>query len=131
MVNEDLVGGIEVGISKGQSIEAITTGFFNAGYSKEDIDWALKSFDISKFSPTALNFPLKQENPPFQESSSEEFVKKPYISQHVSGYEQASGFKEKAILIIFISLLFILLGTLAAVFFFKTQLANFINNLFG
>jgi hypothetical protein len=49
MVNEDILGGIELGVAKGESIESIMMGFFNAGYHREDIEWAAKAFQLNQF----------------------------------------------------------------------------------
>lgn len=49
MVNEDILGGIELGVSKGEPIESVMKSFFNAGYHKEDIEWAAKAFQLNRF----------------------------------------------------------------------------------
>jgi len=49
MVNEDILGGIEIAVSQGESFESAMMGFYNAGYSKEDIEWAAKAFQLNQF----------------------------------------------------------------------------------
>lgn len=145
MVNEDILGGIETGVAKGQSIESVMIGFFNAGYPREDIEWAAKSFQLNQSKINAGNTIQLPEVPKkeskflsfFKSKKKEQpvvmqpFVKKPILKQSVSAYDQASEFREKVILLVLVSSLIILLAILAAVFLFKEQLANFINSLFG
>ena len=49
MVNEDILGGIETAVAEGESVEAAMMGFYNSGYSREDIEWAAKAFQLNQF----------------------------------------------------------------------------------
>jgi len=151
MVNEDILGGIETGVAKEQSIESIMISFFNAGYPREDIEWAAKSFLLNQPKIVAANpakpkpiNPVKtssenslQKSKIFSffrskfKSSETPFMKKPYVEQNVSKYDQASQFKERILLIGLVLSLILLLAILAGIFVFKEELANFINSLFG
>lgn len=142
MVNEDILGGIEVGSAKGESIESIMMGFYNSGYSREDIEWAAKAFQLNQFKvPGAISqaqhfssFLGKKDDKgsPQKESSSAQVLRSsPYVKQHVSSYDQASQFRERVILIVLVSSLILLLGILVGVFLFKEQLVSFINSLFS
>lgn len=141
MVNEDILGGIENAVAKGEPIEAVMMGFYNSGYTKEDIEWAAKAFQLNKFKPVSVGFPqqkgafanAQKTQPTTSKEENPRFMKKPYdpkVKQHVSGYDDSSPFKEKVLLIVLVSSLILLLGILAAVFVFKEQLVNFINSLF-
>jgi hypothetical protein len=57
MVNEDILGGIELGVAKGKSIESIMMSFFNAGYHREDIEWAAKAFQLNQFKGVLVEKP--------------------------------------------------------------------------
>ncbi len=135
MVNEDILGGIETAVSRGESIESVMRTFYNSGYSKEDIEWAAKAFQLKESRKSVEPVQQKPKIVPIipvkEKPLPEQFMKKPFVRQNVSNYEQASQFKERIILIVLISSLLLLLGILAAVFLFRTQLVNFINSLFG
>ena len=135
MVNEDILGGIETAVAEGESFESAMMGFYNAGYSKEDIEWAAKAFQLNQFREGPTKIQSNPKAPIFVEPKKEiiqnQFIKKPYIKQNVSNYEQASQFKERIILIVLVSSFVLLLGILAGVFVFKEQLVSFINNLFS
>lgn len=47
MVNEEILGGIESAISRGQSMRNAMMSFYNAGYKKEEIEEAAKLIQIS------------------------------------------------------------------------------------
>jgi hypothetical protein len=135
MVNEDILGGIETAVAEGESFEAAMMSFYNSGYSKEDIEWAAKAFQLNQFRAGPVKIQPKPKAPVFVEPKKEaiqnQFIKKPYIKQNVSSYEQASQFKERIILIVLVSSFVLLLGILAGIFVFKEQLVGFINSLFS
>jgi hypothetical protein len=136
MVNEDILGGIETAFAKGETFESAMMSFYNSGYSKEDIEWAAKAFQMNQFRagpekriqirPTGA-VPVE----PKKEVIQNQFMKKPYVKQNVSNYEQASQFQERIILIVLVSAFILLLGILAGVFVFKERLVSFINSLFS
>ena len=135
MVNEDILGGIETAVAEGESFESAMMGFFNAGYSKEDIEWAAKAFQLNQFRAGPEKIQVRPKGAvvvePKKEVVQNQFIKKPYMKQNISSYEQASQFQEKTILIILVSSFILLLGVLAGVFVFKEQLVSFINSLFS
>lgn len=57
MVNEDILGGIELGVAKGESIESVMMSFFKAGYNREDIEWAAKAFQLNQFKGVLVEKP--------------------------------------------------------------------------
>ena len=135
MVNEDILGGIETAVAEGESVEAVMMSFYNSGYSREDIESAAKAFQLNQFKAGPDKIQVKPKSAVFVESKKEQpstqFIKKPYVKQNVSGYDQASQFQERVILVVLVSLFILLLGVLAGVFVFKEQLVSFINNLFS
>ena len=136
MVNEDILGGIETAIARGESFESSMMSFFNAGYVKEDIEWAAKAFQINQAKMVPEKIQMKPKAPVVVETKKEvaqpQFIKKPILKQNVSEYgKQASEFQEKILLIVLVSAFVLLLGLLAGVFLFKEELVTFINSLFS
>ncbi|MFH1365683.1 MAG: hypothetical protein ABIH28_03805 [archaeon] len=140
MVNEDILGGIEIAVAKGEPVESVMMSLYNSGYPKEDIEWAAKAFQLNKFRPVPLGFLQRQGNSPLfspkeqsttGEHSNSSFAKKPEVKQNVSNYGGASQFKEKAILFVLIFSLILLSGILIGVFLFKDSLVDFINSFFS
>jgi hypothetical protein len=139
MVNEDILGGIEKGVEKGETLEYAMMSFYNAGYQREDIEWAAKAFqmqDIAKRTQWSAE-PFKREEK--KEATSDknlqietnQFIKKPTkVIQNVSNYG-ASQFREKVILVVLISSFLALLAILAGIFLFRTQVVDFFNSLFA
>lgn len=141
MVNEDILGGIDLAVSRGETLESAMVSFYNSGYSKEDIEWAAKAFQLNQFKKNLVKSSQKpkegtakkdeKEGKLEKNKEFEQFVKKPYYAeQKVSSYEQASQFQEKIILVVLVSSLILLLSVLAGVFFFKEKLVDFINTFF-
>jgi len=124
MVRQDILGGLKAALSRGESINQAMTSFHNAGYKKEDIESAARALQIQQQAQ-----PIKQ----ITETPKQKLVKttKKQI-QRVSNYEQnPKKFKGKLITFLLVFILLFLLGVLAAVFFFKEELVEFFNNLFG
>lgn len=134
MVNEDILGGIEEALLKGESLESAMISFYNSGYSKEDIEWAAKAFQIEESVKNAPKEELlkKQISSREENKFSQQVIKTPStkVVQNVSSYE-ASQFKEKVLLIVLIASFLTLLGILAGIFVFKEQVVDFFNGLFA
>jgi len=136
MVNEDILGGIEEAVENGSTLESAMMSFYNAGYLKEDIEWAAKSYQIQESARSTrwLN-PFKGGTSSVSgkgsSSNPSQVLKNPStkVVQNVSSYE-ASQFKDKIILIVLISSFVALLGILAGIFLFKEQVVDFFNSLF-
>lgn len=130
MVNIDLLEGLKVAISKGDTLQQAMQSFYNAGYDKKDIEESAK----------ALQYQISQEQiqkPKLMKS--ENNVKKPTklfssqpqkTTQKISSYEQEKNPRKKMIIIV-ISLLIILTITLAGIFFFRQNLLDFFSKILG
>jgi hypothetical protein len=154
MVRSDIIGGLKLALSGGDTLQNIMQSFYNAGYKKEDIEEAARALQSEGFQPQLAitkgiiqkpiqisqqvpiaqpqtNFPAQQ---PSKESSPPQLsdflpVQNPITqvsSQRVSAYgPQKSSVDFVTILLVVV--LVLLLGVLAAVFLFKTQLVEFLS----
>jgi hypothetical protein len=192
MVNKDILGGLKVALSKGDSLQSAMQSFYNAGYTKEEIEEAARALHaeisqqqyfqrqavptqpqpvlrrpilfpkptqvqpgqqvqtqpIQRIAPEIKPTPvqLDQKDPPIQTQQPKpqqapETPKVKYAPQQlpqnqeelqktkqiVSSYEEPSKYTVDFITVMLIAILLILLGILAAVFFFKPQLVEFLN----
>jgi FtsZ-interacting cell division protein ZipA len=133
MINIEILEGLKVALSKGESLKQAMTSFYNAGYKKEDIEETAQTLYQSQqpTTPLAQQKPVTAEQPvqtakPVQPVQQ---VKPDKTIQKVSNYEQKS-IKYKAKIIILITILIILFGALIGVFLFKNELVNFFGTLY-
>ena len=66
MVREDILGGLKVALSKGHSLQQAMQSFYNAGYSKEEIEEAVRYLQSNQYSETSqpstqLKKPISQQ----------------------------------------------------------------------
>ncbi len=145
MVKEEIVEGLRLAVSKGEPLEKAMASFYNAGYTKEDIEEAANFLQVPQpqqySQPSQQSIPTPQQpqySPPPQQSlpPPQQQNIKPLVQplqgsvvQRVSEYgRKPKG--GKAVTIILFIILFILLAILAAVILFKKELSNFFTNLF-
>ncbi len=127
MIKQDILGGLKLAISKGESLKQSMISFHNAGYKKENIENAAR---------TLLQIQRPQQTQPAQHKKFIPQPKKQILQpvktiQKVSGYgQEPTKLKQKLVLFLFIFILIILLGTLASIFIFKSDVMNFLNRLF-
>jgi len=136
MIREDILEGLKFALSKKESLKQAMASFYNAGYKKQDIEDSARALQ-------SQNIILKRQVKVFQPKnfsdkgqtiqrisgygeSAQPFQK---VTQNVFDYKQKSKGKWKIYLMVLI--LLILLGILAAVYFFKPQLIDFFENLLG
>lgn len=144
MVREDILGGLGAALQRGESLKQAMLTFFNAGYKKEEIEEAARALETEKASPAQQNPPvlfIPQEvasrtdetaAPSVQKVSGYgekpvrvmPVIQKPVVmaQQKVSGYGEVEKPKGKAVIFVLVALLLILLGILAALFFFKEEI---------
>ena len=161
MVRQDILGGLKLALSKGQSLESAMQSFYNSGYKKEDIEEAARELysgfsqqntqsQQSTQSPQKIQSiqPIPQTQPAVQGKKEQTIqaqptlVKKPVQiqpvlqtspqiqiqhKQIVSNYEQPRRKRIDFVTIMLVVILFALLGVLAAVFFFKPEIVEFLN----
>ncbi len=128
MAKEEIVGGLKAALARNEPLQKAMMSFYNAGYSKEDIEDAVQELQTPQFfgQPVAQTQPVKQS----VQSSAQSITQSPSkVVQKVSKYDAKPKSAGKTITIIFVFLLLLLLGILAAVVLFREELANFFNNI--
>lgn len=150
MINQMIVEGIRNGIKRGQSLRQAMISFYNAGYSRQDIEDSartlqsqLQSVQISQTktpstnqTPQLLKTPVQNISSYISQNSLQQnspaLSQKPIQRQSISSYtySKESFFESKGLVIFLLFILILCLGGLVAVLFFKQELVNFFNNLF-
>jgi len=139
MVKEEIFEGLKVALAKGESLQRAMMSFFNAGYSKEEIEEAARYLQAPQ-TPSQPQSPQQakpQTAQPVQQQPRQQTLPKPQpllqppkqTVQKVSAYEgkpKSTGVIVTGILIFFLILLF---GVLVAVFLFKDELAAFFGDI--
>ncbi len=137
-MNYEILEGLKQAVSKGESLQRAMGTFYNAGYSKSEIEEAAREVQMQQSPhPTQIASQIqpRPEKPKFnsgptvQKISSYLPEKTPAPKQTISNYEQTPKPKGKWLLILLVVILLILLGGLAALFIFKQDVLNFIANL--
>ena len=140
MPKEEIVEGLKAALSKGESLEKAMMSFYNAGYSKEDIEEAAGAlqFLLSPHIPSTQFASPAQQAPPsnpkqvyYQPGQTKQLKQPSRIIQRVSEYGERPNKTGTVITVILVFLLIVLLGVLAAVFLFKDELSNFFNKVLG
>jgi len=159
MVNEEILGGLKLAVSKGESIKKAMMTFFNAGYKKQEIEEAAKALqtpsiekEIPKEKPMSpiksmIKKPIIKRKPVQRISAygespeikkifpveKKEIPKEKPIQKKspkkISSYEKGVSPKGKIIIILLIFSLLFLVGALIAVFLFKQELIDFFNKV--
>ena len=80
MVREDILGGLKIALSKGQSLESAMQSFYNAGYEKEEIEDAARALYSMMRSQPAV--PLVQPPALGKTPSSQSQDKNPQTAQN-------------------------------------------------
>src|SRR3989344_5967543 len=123
MAKDDILGGLQVALERGASLEGAMRSFYNAGYKKEEIEEAAKVL-MTRAQPQQFQSSedMQKTHPQkkYQQFKSRKSVQK------VSDYEKPSGVRTIAIAVL-VTLLLILLGALAGIFIFKEEIIG----LFG
>lgn len=149
MVREDILGGLKLALTKGQSLESAMQSFYNAGYKKEEIEEAARAIYYTISSQPSQLVQTKQQQVQEKKQSKDEvniqpsLVKVPQVpvtpvspppmsQRHLQSQQVVSNYEHPKkrvdfVAILLIIILLILLGVLAAVFFFKPQLVDFLN----
>jgi uncharacterized membrane protein len=80
MVNEEILGGLRLAVSKGESLRQAMMSFYNSGYKKQEIEEAARALQTEKVSQPAQ--PVKEAKPKKPRK-----VKQKKVKQKVSDYE--------------------------------------------
>ena len=136
MIRQDILEGLKLALLKKESLKQAMISFYNAGYEKQDIEDSARALQSQKIKPELSS----QNSQPKSLSPKKQIIQKisnygkkslpiPKTMQKVSNYEKKPKGKWKIYIMVLI--LLILLGILAAVYFFKPELVEFFNKLFG
>lgn len=157
MVNEEILGGLKLALSKGESLKKAMMTFFNAGYKREEIEEAAKALQtqgiekqMPEQKPAQIKQPIKKpfikrkpaqkvsaygepsEKEIFPEEKKEITKEKPIQKESpkkISSYEKSTSPKGKIMIILLIIFLIFLIGGLIAVFLFKQEIIDFFNRV--
>jgi hypothetical protein len=116
MVKEEIIEGLKYAVAKGETLPEAMMSFYNAGYSKQDIEEAAR----------ALQAPQLLQTQPIQQPSQRVKVPK---AQRVSAYEEKPKTMGKALIMVLVFFLILLLGILVAVFLFRDELADLLGSI--
>ena len=153
MVREEILEGLRAAVAKGEPLRKAMMSFYNAGYSKKDIEEAARALQTPQFQqtqpirqPAAIppTSPVQQPQP-LQPAYVQPLQPQPpvpvqpiqslYLQSPSGTIQKVSGYGEKprpfSAIITFILIFFLLflIGILIAVFLFKNELAEFFNNV--
>ncbi len=136
MVREDILAGLKSATQKGESLKQAMISFYNAGYSKEEIEEAARVLQSQGIVQPVVQTTSQKENQQTQQN----FVQGQSV-QKVSSYgvpppqqnqqvQKISNYaipkkKGKGFVIILVGLLVLLIGLLITVVIFKDQILEF------
>ena len=148
MSKREIVEGLRAAVGKGEPLRKAMMSFFNAGYTKKEIEEAARESQKPQpiFLPTAqpgmpgqpiqpqpLPQVQQQLSPPIQPVPIQSPQFRPLPQYGFQGVQTASNYGPRpkpaslVITIILVFLLLFLVGILAAVFFFKNEIMNFLS----
>jgi len=112
---DDIFGGLQLAISKGESLQQAMQSMYNSGYTKEDIEKSARELQMQQSRYPTIN----------------QFQPKKHPVQKVSEYVKSEPKPkvDKIIIVILIILLVLLLGFLTSFFLFKDEVVGFFSNL--
>lgn len=148
MVRDDIFGGLQFALERGESLEKAMMSFYNAGYPKKDIEEAASALQMQKTQQmqiqqqsqqvmqTQKTAQQMQNNSQFQQSQEiqQKHQKNKYgvPKQNVSNYGNQKPPVLRIVLIAILGfILVLLLGALVGIFAFKSLLIEFFNKLLG
>ena len=127
MAKDDILGGLQVALERGASLEGAMRSFYNAGYKKEEIEEAAKVL-MTRAQPQ--QFQSSEDMQKTQPQKKYQQFKSGKSVQKVSDYEKPSGVRTIAIAVL-VTLLLILLGALAGIFIFKEEIIGLFGKILG
>jgi hypothetical protein len=158
MINQDIIEGLKLAMSRGETLEQAMNSFYNAGYKKQDIENSARQLNFSEYTsnedskkditpPEMFRGPRPSNLPISKHKQIPQTFSINNIKQSVSGYnENPKSFNKKKkqkrisdysykkpilgkiILIILLVLFIILVVSLGAVVFFKPQIQEFFSS---
>jgi hypothetical protein len=118
MPKEEIIEGLKYALAKGEPLPEAMMSFYNAGYSKEDIEEAARVLQAPQLPQTQPSQVQPSQLPPV-----------PRTTQRVSLYEEKPKGMGKGLIMMLIFLLILLLGILVAVFLFREELSELLGKI--
>ncbi len=132
MVKEEILEGLKYALAKGEPLPQAMMSFYNAGYSKEDVEEAARALQAPQLPQTQqpLQQPAQPVNQPSQQPLQPNQPQAPVkVVQRVSEYKERPKIRGKALILLLVFFLILLLGVLVAVFLFKDELSELLGNI--
>ena len=124
MVKEEILEGLKYALAKGEPLAEAMMSFYNAGYSKENIEEAARVLQAPQLPQIQPQQPLQQQVQPGQ------LPQTPVrIVQRVSEYRERPKTAGKVLILMLVFFLILLLGVLVAVFLFRDELSELLGNI--
>ena len=127
MVREDIFAGLKSAVERGESLKQAMISFFNAGYSRGEIQEAAKALQEEQLTKGIAQSSPPAESPKNQEAKIQP-LKKGKTKQVVSKYTPKKKTGMGVIIVLGI-ILAVLIGSLVAIFIFREQLTDILNKL--
>ena len=127
MPKEEIIEGLKYALARGESLPKAMMSFYNAGYSKEDIEEAARILQAPQLPQIQQFTPAQQLSQQAQQSS--QLPQAPRVIQRVSAYEEKPKTVGKTMIMMLVFFLILLLGILVAVFLFKEELAELLGKI--
>jgi len=118
MPKEEIIEGLKYAVAKGESLPEAMMSFYNAGYSKEEIEEAARILQAPQ---------LPSQQPPLPQIPLQ--LQAPKTIQRVSLYEEKPKGMGKGLIMILVFFLILLLGILVAVFLFREELSELLGRI--
>jgi len=137
MVREDILSGLRLALSQGESLKNAMMSFYNAGYKKQDIEDAARALqiEVASYPPANPAVQQKKQEPIQQEKleyrpQEKKQVQEEKVIQKYSNYDlKPAKPKGDKIITILIILLIVLVAILSVVFIYREKVIDFLNNL--
>ena len=129
MVKEEILEGLKYAVAKGETLPKAMMSFYNAGYSKQDIEEAARVLQIPQLPQTQQITQPTQQPSQLQVQQPSQMPQAPIVSQRVSAYEEKPKTMGKALIFTLVFFLIVLLGILVAVFLFRDELSELLGNI--
>ena len=145
MVREDILSGLKSAVSKGETLKQAMMSFYNAGYKKAEIEEAAKAVQNPTLVPLTpiiqtvanqVKAPVQKIQPASLEQTPQSIqqqlqqIQGQLSKQRVSGYGKKPKKLGSIITIFLVVILFLLLGSLIAIFLLRDQLTALLNRAF-
>ena len=124
MPKEEIIEGLKYAVARGETLPKAMMSFYNAGYSKQDIEEAARALQAPQLPQT------QQPGQPFQQPLQQPSqIPKAPTPQRVSAYGEKPKGMGKGLIMVLVFCLILLLGILVAVFLFRDELADLLGGI--